>query len=478
MVSFVQHVYKNWDKYLEGIILVVFIIYRLTAYGVWSDSVSTMDTQSYLNTANLSVMTPEFWTAIRSPTYPILLKILAPVENYQVTHISIPYEHAEGALLDQPGFDRVVIFQMWFAIVSWGIFVLTLFRHINNSWVRLLLSICILFFAFSPQISDWDSIIMTESLAFSLFVLICSVIVELTFDLLSKNSNKIKFWILIGSLVLLSLIWVLLRDTNVYFLVFTVLFLLIGIGSRFIVRKDLRLPIFIGCAFLIGIFIFQQYTFRNSDRWLVPFYNNVTWNIFPYPSRVDFFKEYGMPTNPELLSLRGSAPIEGGEGQADFIEWSKKNGLTVYSRFLLDHPIWAIRSVWENLDSFFAINLQPYFFEGVYERPNWMIPIANLLHPLSSIPVLLNGLFVLVIMIYAIKSKSVNAIAWAWILIWFYGISMMLMALGYLGEMRSTIRHVLGGVVPLRLMIWILFALVSDLLLQTAKPIYHELQEG
>ncbi len=51
----------------------------------------------------------------------------------------------------------------------------------------------------------------------------------------------------------------------------------------------------------------------------------------------------------------------------------------------------------------------------------------------------------------------------------FYAISMALLVLGYAGEMRSVLRHVMGGVVPLRMGIWILLAITADLLLSPRR---------
>jgi hypothetical protein len=37
------------------------------------------------------------------------------------------------------------------------------------------------------------------------------------------------------------------------------------------------------------------------------------------------------------------------------------------------------------------------------------------------------------------------------------------MVVGYLGEVRSTVRHAMGGIVPLRLCIWLLLAMLAEL---------------
>jgi hypothetical protein len=47
---------------------------------------------------------------------------------------------------------------------------------------------------------------------------------------------------------------------------------------------------------------------------------------------------------------------------------------------------------------------------------------------------------------------------------------MALYVLGYLGEMRSVLRHVMEGVVPIRLALWFLLAVLADSLLSLPVP--------
>ena len=194
---------SKWLTLAAGIVLLVGMVsFRLNSYGPRGESMSTMDTSSYLDSARLPTFSYEFLTSLRSPAYPLLFKILGPLEQYQVTKISEPFFHSEGSLVKQPGFDRVVNFQMWVSILCWSFLAGVLFFRLRNGWVRLFGAGAVLLFGFSPQMADWDSLIMTESLTFSLFALLLGLMIELGFCLTSPAARKaVRTWVLLAAIM-------------------------------------------------------------------------------------------------------------------------------------------------------------------------------------------------------------------------------------------------------------------------------------
>jgi hypothetical protein len=446
------------------------VLFRLQAYGPWGDSVSTMDTPSYLETAGVNTFSPDFLTSIRSPTYPLLFKILAPIDRYEITLISEPYFHAEGKLAQQPGFDRVAIFQMWFSIACWTLLALVIFRRLRSGAVGLSASGLILLFGFSPQVADWDSIILTESLSFSLFALLLAVLIELAFLALADDTWKGFLWLATAGFGIASFLWVFLRDTNVYFLpVVFAFFLLLIIMAIFLKRKMVLPPLLAGLVITAACFLSQQATFRASPRWWIPLTINMTSNVFGYSDRVEFFTQrYGMPVSDELLAMKLSSPLDSKQPFArQFIDWEKRTGLSAYTAFIIDRPLWALKSVFDSLNDLFAYNIQPYFYETGRDRPAWLIPIADFLHPLSPFPLALTGMMVLIIAGAVFLKPDGQTLAWTWIAGWLFCVSVTLLIMGFLGETRSIIRHAMGGVVPMRLTIWVLLAIISDRVLSS-----------
>ena len=458
---------SKWLTLAAGIVLLVGMVsFRLNSYGPRGESMSTMDTSSYLDSARLPTFSYEFLTSLRSPAYPLLFKILGPLEQYQVTKISEPFFHSEGSLVKQPGFDRVVNFQMWVSILCWSFLAGVLFFRLRNGWVRLFGAGAVLLFGFSPQMADWDSLIMTESLTFSLFALLLGLMIELGFCLTSPAARKaVRTWVLLAAIMVVTLFWIFLRDSSVYIIPVILVFLLALAGWYWRKWKEILLPAAVFLVLMTGMFTLQQVTFRASERWLLPFYNNVSRGIFPYPQRVAFFQQYGMPVSKELLAIRGSQPLEAPDAPAAFVAWARQNGLTVYTRFIVEHPGSVLLPLWEDMESLWATNVQPYFYQQGSERPAWLIPVGNYLNPTVPLPILVDGLLTLLLVGAALQQRRRVVSTWAWAALWLYSVSAALLVLGYAGEMRSVLRHVMEGVVPLRLGVWVLLAVTADVML-------------
>ena len=271
------------------------------------------------------------------------------------------------------------------------------------------------------------------------------------------------------TLMIISPFWIFLRDTNVYFVPFTLLFIA-GLGALTWRRwKDYLAPVILFAVVTTGLFVFQQVSFRDSERWVVPFYNNVTRAIFPYPSRVEYFQKYGMPVNDTILTYRFSQQLEALPSTSDFAKWTHKSGLTAYTNFVVSHPVAFIKMAWDDTNELWSTNLQPYFFQADSGRPAWLVPYADYLHPTHPLPMIFDGLLVLIILVFALKQRRRETLIWAWVGLWLYGISMLFYMYGFVGEMRSVLRHVMGGVVPLRLSLWLFAAIIADLMWSQPK---------
>ena len=210
------------------------------------------------------------------------------------------------------------------------------------------------------------------------------------------------------------------------------------------------------CGFLLaGLFIFQQGTMHESERWMVPLLNNLTANVFPYEERVEFFKQYEMPADKETLSLTGSAEYNDITANEKLIHWARRFGMQTYQKFLLSMPLWSVLQVYENLDSFFEENRQPFFYGSKEQRPHWAEKPGNLLHPLSAAVILIDFLLILLLGIKMVRSGDSSDIRFFLLNVTLFLAGGLLMSLSYLGEVRSIWRHVLGGVMALRLSMWL-----------------------
>lgn len=444
------------------LLTLLFIAGRITAYGPMIDSVAAHDTESYFAAAAADFPSIAFFEQMRSATLPLLIKILNPSMEHTILILSEPFFGTEPKLAVQPGTESIILFQTVFSIMAWIFFILILCSRLNHAISKALLAGILYFFAFVPQIADWDAILLSESLSFSLFLFMMGILVILQPKIIRKSSFHAADLLPVLLFLLVSALWLFTRDTNAYFIAFLAIIFLLTAFILWIRNKSLPIIAILLTILLSGIFVFQQHTFKKSERWLLPFLNNMSANVFPYPGRTAFFEKRGMPVSEEILSQSGSAEYNQLYDQTDFIKWAKEDGLAAYTAFLIDMPLWSVLQVYSNLDLFFEENLQPFFFGDASEKPHWADSVGNLLHPLSAATILIDLLLLLILIRIALVKKDALTWNWAGFCLLLFAGGILLMSLSFLGEVRSIWRHVLCGVFPLRLVLWILGVVIFD----------------
>ncbi len=432
---------------------------RLICYGPMTDSIGAQDTESYFETAKEDFPSLEFFEAPRSAALPLLIKLLNPAVEYEITLMSEPYYGSEPSLVIQPGTEKIVQTQTIIAMVCWVCSALLAASCVNGWFSKALISFLILVFSFVPQIADWDSILISESLSFSLMGLMIALLLKI---IPYREKPGKSPWVFGFFELVVTILWVFTRDTNVYFVLLTAI-LLIVISLVWWFRKgSIQAASFIlGCC-MIGVFLFQQQSFNKSERSLLPFLNNMTANIFPYEERVAFFEKEGMPVTKELLAITGSAEYNEIYQQETFMRWARRNGVKTYKKWLMSMPLWCVTQIWENLDSFFEENEQPFFYGQPNQKPHWASKVGNLFHPLSAGIILIDLLLTLSLGISGFRNHDGNQIRWFCFGVIVFLSSGLMMSISFLGEVRSIWRHVLSSAICFRLLLWMELAAVTQ----------------
>lgn len=443
---------KIFSWLLPLVFCAAFLYGRTVYYGRMDDSVAVQDTGSYFETAEKAAPSLTFFEQQRSITFPLLIRLSNPSGEYELTQMAEPYFGTEPRLAVQPGTQAVVRNQTIISIVCWIGCTLLIVSSLNGWFAKALAAFLILSFGFVPQIADWDSILSSESLNFSLFALLIGLLIKV---LPNGKADNFGAWAAGIGLVIVNFLWIFTRDTNAYFVLAEAVLLIIAAIIYWARRSGQRISALL-CGFLLaGLFIFHQGTFRESERWLVPLLNNLVTNIFPHEERVEFFREYNMPADEETLSLTGSAEYNESMENEKLLHWARRFGMQTYQRWLLSMPLWCVQQVYENLDSFFEENRQPFFYGSKEQRPHWAEKPGNLLHPLSAAVIVIDLLLIIFMGTKMARTGSSEDIRFFWLLLIMFLGGGLLMSLAYLGEVRSIWRHVLGGVTALRLTLWL-----------------------
>lgn len=428
------------------IIIAVAVMLRLYLYGDPRLSIGMGDTQSYIESSRAPVFSWESLTGRRLFTMNLVYHTF--VENPANCHLSViinPPSQASANRKIQTCFDQIAFLQNLLSILGWSLLAWAISNRVKTSFYKILITIIILSFAFSPQIAEWDSVLGSESLTLSLFPICLAVLIETAFQLFGNETrNNLKIYILLGVWLIVFSLWIFVQDANLYFIPITLILLLPLLIKDRLKNKALTIASF----FLIGILALGLISSANSARWQPSIEHSYKLFIFPYPSRIDYIKGLGAP---DLNS-------------PDFMQWFNKKAPSAYLLFLTSHPGFVISNVFEYMYMFSTDSLQPYFRGGDVKFISSLTTLGKFFHPESSGVYLIDALLLVSLCRVAIIKKRSAIRIWAWIGIWIYTSSAVSLFIRYFGDTESVLRHIFLAVESFRLLLWILLIVQADLL--------------
>lgn len=453
----------DWHVPVVAATILALSLLRLAAYPDLRASMGTADTEKFVNAAQLPLFSTSFFTSNRPATIALVYKLLEPEESYPPVEISEPARSGSVARVRQAGFDRVVLFQLALSMVGWTALAIGFSRRLKSGAGKILGAALVLLFAYAPQLADWDFVLMSEPISFALFALVLGLTLELAHHLAAAVERWTwKSSILTAAWGMAVILWLFARDTNAYAVLVGAGILLAAAAVRW--RSGLPARRFALLAvLLLGMFAAQNRTLYASDRWVNPFFNNLIYNVFPYPDRVAFFESHGIPVSEELLALQESRGNEDRFYEFDeFMDWTLREGPSTYTRFLIQHPRWTFGSLVGRLEFLFSENSQPYFPQIGTRLYRLLLPLGDMLHPTSSAAILIVFLLTLLPPGIAARARTLRWSVLAWIFGWLLLAEAAMLFVSFHGDSLGVIRHALVAVMPLRLSIWLLIVVAMD----------------
>ncbi len=327
----------NKSQLLVFGVIAIAIVIRLTVYGNPALSIATNDTASYVESSRVPLFSSEMVMGRRLLSTNLIYKVLEPKEGYKILVNGSVETHRRQF---QPGFDRIVILQLFLSILGWGFLACTVSEYINNPVMKVLAAGVILLFGLTPQIADWDSILMSESMGFSLFTLQLALMIRIAFKLYRQEYSNLSIWFFLWAAVFF--VWTFLRDTNLFASLITAsLIAALLFAARFRKNKQLHsVLLFVSVIFLLGLF-----TSSKSTRSLVQMINVYKDDRLGSPSAVETLQELGMP-----------AP-----DSADYPQWFEENASVTLIKFMLIHPGYPLLKIGKDFPLAFTEIKQTYF---------------------------------------------------------------------------------------------------------------------
>ena len=444
------------NNFFNLIILIIFAIgiyFRATWYGDLRLSIANAETDSYINSSRASIFSWKIFAGQRLFTTNLIYKMANDSENCPITSYGKPGIGEEDDREIQPCFDKIALLQNFLAMFGWCFLGWMLARHLKNPFIKVVAATFVMLFGFTPQIAEWDSVLSPEALSLSMFAIVLGIALELAFRVAkSKTPLKTKTEkFLLAVLVATFLLWAFVRDVHLYAIPIT----LVLITPLFFIKSFRQAKALIATFIILLIFFMVGYiSARDSYRATrYPLMNSLDAYIWPYPARVEFFRNYGMP------DMEGPTYFDSPKYQA----WADENAAKAYAIFLVSHPRFVITTLWENMDLLTGDYAQPYFFTNEVKNRDFMLVIGEMVNPESGVVYLLTLVLVIVLFIQTLSKRVPNLSAWAWLAVWVYGIAAATLFISYFGDTAGLRRHILPSVEMFRLFLIIFLMPFLDL---------------
>jgi hypothetical protein len=434
---------KQGINFLVWLILAGMIFLRLTSYGDLNLSVANGDTASYIKSGDAPLFSKDMLTRTRLFTTN-LLYYLADVHNCEIQAVSYPAIEAETYRAIQPCFDKIVLFQNVLSVIAWGLLAWVVSKRLNGGYEKLLAAVLITSFGFTPAIADWDSILGSESLTFSLFAISLALVIEIYFMIAEEDFDG-KFSAVMSVFAVIALtLWTFTRDANIYTLLVLLAMSILSMITVSKVRK--KKTLLISIVVLIVVMLVGLQSAMLSRRWEAPLANVYNDLLLPHPARVEFLQGLGMP-NPK---------------SAAYHEWFIKNAPRVYARFLLSHPGYTLTAFTNELGGIFSENTQPYFFSEDTPARLALVTANDLLHPKTYLFLVLDILLIAGLFFAAFRRKNVIHAGWLWLMTWLFLSASLTIGVGFFADSVGVTRHTMFAVEMFRLMFWLLLLILLD----------------
>jgi hypothetical protein len=433
---------KDFNQWIVLLLIIVGGYVRLTVYGDLKNSVAMSDTDSYESSSQADLSSWDAFTSYRPYTMNVIYNIFRPDTGYPPYKESIQETTTHRVI--QEGYQNIATVQSVLSILAWGALAWILSLKLKNGWLKIPAAMTMLILGFTPQIADWDSVMSSESLSISLFILSFALLIWLAFEFY-EHPEDTRRKILPAFLFCISIaFWMLTRDVNSYSLIVLTGFICcLYLFPRF--RKSKVLPFIILLTF--SLFLIGDVSAKHRPLWSKALMHVWDAEILRSPKNTNWFVERGMP-----------AP-----GSAEYRRWFLEHSRSTYLQFLVAHPVYTTSKFFTDLNVAFSENMQPYFRANEIKARPVLILLGEFFNPRSAAVFSITVVLLLGIWACLLFQKSQTAFPWAWLFTWAFLTSVITIFLTIFGDTYGLVRHALSSTITFKLLMWMSLFIVLDL---------------
>ncbi len=435
---------KKWTNPIMIVLLLGAAMFRLIWYGSPMLSVGMPDTPSYIASSAAPVFSWQAFTRQRLFTTNLLYKLIKEKSCVDIP-ISAPALKRELFREAHVCFMKIALFQNLMSVTAWTLLAWMISRQVASLFAKFLSVIIIPLFGFTPQIAEWDSVLSSESISVSLFILSLAGFIWFVFEI-SKQDGEIqlnaKNVALISIWLCAFLLWVFTRDVNLTALPVTILLLAFLVFKKSVnsIKIISVLILILASALVLGFA-----SSRQSLRQYIPLKNLLAHYIIPYSARVEFFVENGMPAGEERE------------------KWIQHSASIVYLKFLVTHPGFVATTLIQHAFYFESDFTQPYYKSPENKNRDILLLLGQVLHPQTNAVFLVGSLLLTALIVASVKNQDKRTRCWAWTAGWFFASASASLFLSFFGDADGVTRHIYPAVESFRLFMWIYLITMFDL---------------
>jgi hypothetical protein len=418
------------------------------------------DTIGYLQVAGISPAEFGFWAGQRPWTIPLFYRLLGATPS---------------ATMSTQVLDRIVLFQGALSIVAWLLLAGAVASTIRVRWLRPLLFGAIGVFGLSIHVSQWDTILLSESISTSMLIMGVAVGVLLLGRPAGAKLHR-PWWVLLAAPILV--LYSFARDANAYFLLVGA-FILGLITMVRIVRRRTIPWLSVGLvAFAVVVFAGQQAAVKASGRSRGPFYGMFLQRVLLKPDRIPWFENAGMPLGSLWDGVDRSIGrvdfyrmVTSNPSASSFVRWMDEEGRRVYLGYWIAHPVEAAGLPLEDWSSLVIPDSMEYRGDGAV-TPAWLRALTAVFFPLSGRGLLLLSAVTTLALAFA---ASLGWRSWWWLPIALLLTCLPMMFIVWHGDSIEIERHAFQIALQIRLAMWMLLVsavgvFLTPLLTNSADP--------
>jgi hypothetical protein len=344
---------------------VAYVALRLAAF-LPSSTMSFPDTGTYMHVVDSGLFTGDFLAGWRGWTLPLLYKLLPDSDTARSWA------------------------QLAISIGCWLALAAVAAHCVRAGALRLAAFCLLLLFSLSGAVTQWDTLMISESLTLSLTAALFAA------WLVVARSDEPRFWA-IAAVLATTLLWTFVRETNAY-----VVLLVVPLVLAWIALGGVRRPRVVLAAGLIATFALYSLSVARptaQPRWEAPLLDIIGTRVLTGESELDYFRARGMPVSPQLEALAGEelgtpalAPVMESPRFAPFREWARSDGRRTLTVYLVTHPDISLAPVVRAREGLFSASPSTGESEGygtisTYRSPGTKPllpePLASVVYPPS-----------------------------------------------------------------------------------------------